>query len=230
MAEERELTPEEKLLKVIQDGDAPIQDGDNVSGHDGGSEQERREPSGGLPLCHMRAFNMLFVLVTLLALGLSGYEVYRSRPESTPEFKPMQLDLSGSRGSQRVPSMGQVIDMFDVRRIFGKPPERIKGGEGKEPEPFKGWRAYVRDNLQLTGRSTVIKQTPDGGSEKVLEAIVMDNKVKKMHFLSVGMKIRILDKDVEVDKIGDKTLTLKYGEEKIEIGVPKGKGMLPKMM
>jgi hypothetical protein len=76
------------------------------------------------------------------------------------------------------------------------------------------------------GRSTVLVQKPGGGSRKVLEAIVMDTKAKKMHFLSVGKKVRIADKDVRVDKVEKDKVVLVYEEEVLEIGVPDSKIIL----
>jgi hypothetical protein len=110
--------------------------------------------------------------------------------------------------------------MFTKSRIFGRPPRKIKPGPTDPNIPDKGWRSYARDNLQFKGRSTVIKKQPDGSSKSVLEAIVMDTKLKKMHFLVTGAKIRISDQDVYIDKINGNELVLVCGEERLTIGEP----------
>jgi len=63
-----------------------------------------------------------------------------------------------------------------------------------------------------------MKQMADGGRKSVVEAIVMDTKEKKMHFLQVGDFITILENKIEVDKISDKTVELLYEEESQTIG------------
>ena len=221
MAEEQELTPEEKLLQVIQDGDNP---GAGLLGddEDASSAAVGAEPSevGGSRV-GFRLFNIIFVLITLVALGLSGYEVYRNLPQPEEHYEPAELDLSVAGIVTNVVPMSDVLDMFADRRIFGRPPDRPGGGDGGDgPAPITGWRAYVRDNFEFKGRSTVMRQRDDGRSENVLEAIIMDTKAQKMHFLSVGKKVRVLDKTVRVDKIGLKTVTFSYGKDHVEIGVP----------
>ena len=224
MAEEQELTPEEKLLKVIQKGDAPAQDagsgGSAASILGEGQDSKPISKSGDSPV-KIGAVNNLLVLLAVIALCFSGYEIYRNMPKPAEVFSTAELDLSDSGETLVVASLSDTIDMFDTKRIFGKPPEPWDPGKGRPPpEAFEGWRAYARDNLEFKGLSTVVRQKPDGGSEKVLEAIVMDTKAKRMHFLRVGSKMEIKKKDVRVDKIEGKELIFVCEDESLAIGNP----------
>ena len=248
MAEEQELTPEEKLLKVIQRGDAQNSGGgEETQDQLIGSQQDAKIlPKASQWHGSMSLFNPLLVLVSIIAIAFSAYEIYKNIPQPEPVYSPRVLDLSsGAAKPVAIASMSDVIDMFATRRIFGKPPEPIKGDVGvADPSKLLGWRAYARDNLEFKGFSRVERTAPDGSTQKVLEAIVIDTKTKKMHLLSVGMKIHIEQKDAEaskktdldrgvdvrvdkiIDKPNQKKIVLVLGKESIEIGVPKNKVIL----
>jgi len=219
MAEEQELTPEEKLLKVIQKGDTPA---GNISTDLGGGDAadiKSVTPAGESPV-KLSTINTLLVFLTFIALGFSGYEIYCNFPQDAESYSPAELHLASGNEVLTIATLSDTRDMFTKARIFGRPPKKIKQGPAGPLPPDKGWRAYARDNLEFKARSTVIKKQPDGSSKSVLEAIVMDTKQKKMHFLEVGAKIRILDQDVYIDKINGTELVLVCGDEHLTIGEP----------
>ena len=82
--------------------------------------------------------------------------------------------------------------------------------------PLIGWRSYARDNLTLMGMSDV-NRVQDGVAETVREAIVMDNKVKKMLFLKQGSTLVLAEQEVSVSSIGETAIELRMGEEILKI-------------
>ncbi len=226
MAEEQELTPEEKLLKVIQKGDAPtLNVGDELSGGatEGDAKDSKSVLKSGDSLIKLSTINTLLVFLALIALGFSGYEVYLNLPQPNKIYSSAEWNQSSANEVLVVASLSDTRDMFTKSRIFGRPPKKIKEDPDKKKSPRKGWRAYARNNLEFKGRSTVIKKQPDGSSKSVLEAIVMDTKLKKMHFLVTGAKIRILDQDIYIDEINGDELVLVCGDERLTIGEPSVK-------
>jgi hypothetical protein len=144
-------------------------------------------------------------------------------PQPGKVYGPAELDLISGDKVFVVATLSDTRDMFTKSRIFGRPPKKVKQGPLGPKTPDKGWRAYARDNLEFKARSTVIKKQADGSSKSVLEAIVMDTKQKKMHFLEVGAKIRVLDQDIYIDKINGNELVLVCGDERLTIGEPASK-------
>lgn len=221
MAGEQELTPEEKLLMVIQKGESPL-------GADANRTDELTfgDESDATPVSHstgstisLGLINKILAVVVLIGLGLVGYEIYRNQPAPETKYPPEELSLLDNGEKLVIASLSDTLDMFDTRRIFGKPPARWKDKEDPlKPPVMTGWRAYARDNLVFKGRSTVNVPQDDGTTKQVLEAIVMDKKENKMHFLRVDSKIHLLDKDVRVEKIDGNRLTFTYGKESLTIG------------
>ncbi len=221
MAEEQELTPEEKLLKVIQKDDTVASDASSVATV--GDEKDaapiaKSGMSGDSPVS-LSVINKVLVLAALVAIGFSGYEIYDNMPKEEIVFDATDLNLSGDDQAGLGASLGDTLDMFDDIRITGIPPDPWDPKKGKKPiAELKGWRAYVRDNFKVLASSTVMKQMADGSKKSVVEAIVMDTKEKKMHFLQVGNDITILENKVRVNKISDKTVELVCEEESQIIG------------
>jgi hypothetical protein len=226
MAGEQELTPEEKLLKVIQKGEVPQRSAGAEPLTFGDEADAEPIARGGYGQISLAAVNRILVLLILVVIGLSGYEVYRNQPEPEPVYSEEDLDLLDNGEKLVIASLSDTLDMFSARRIFGKPPERWVSGPDHGPKPMQGWRAYVRDNMELTGLSKVIVQQDDGSTRNVMEAIVMDTKKKKMHFLrvdskihlSIGDKTHLIEQDIRVDKIEGNKLTFTHGKESITIG------------
>ncbi|MBT3190959.1 MAG: hypothetical protein HN341_00230 [Verrucomicrobia bacterium] len=223
MAEEQELTPEEKLLEVIQKGEAP--QGDATTGSAGltlGDESDGQLVSrvalgGALPAGLSTARHLLVVVVVLL-LGASGYEIYSNLPEPGKAYPEVELNLPSRPGTLAMASLSDTLDMFSRHRILGKVPKpyhRPQTGPGSEE--WKGWRLLVRDNWKFMGTSEVQQTTESGDVETVREAIVMDTKEKKMHFLTTGQTIILTKQEVRVDSIDETKVKLVSGEETLTI-------------
>jgi co-chaperonin GroES (HSP10) len=67
------------------------------------------------------------------------------------------------------------------------------------------------------GTSEVQQTTESGDVETVREAIVMDTKEKKMHFLTTGQTIILTKQEVRVDSIDETKVKLVSGEETLTI-------------
>ncbi len=212
MAKEQELTPEEKLLEVIQKGDTAPQGVSSDATGDAliGDGQDtavvtKRGATGDSPVS-LKVINRILVLVALVAIGFSAYEIYGNMPKEGSVFAETELDLTTEDQTALVASLSDTLDMFHTTRITGIPPNPRPVPKDEFGEILEGWRAYVRDNFKMLALSKVMKAGTGANGEIVDEAIVMDTKLKKMLFLQVGQDIMITDKKVRVDKISEKTV------------------------
>lgn len=225
MADAETQTPEEKLLKVIQKGESPSE---GVSVTDDGAEATLGDASNGKPILRpmlsgagplqLKTLNHLLMVIALVFVGLSGYEMYCNFPALAPRYPDAALDLSRSGETLVMASLSDTLDMFDKRRILGLPPERWTPPDaGRDVETLKGWRAYARDHLNLKGISEVQKTMAGGEAQTVLEAIIMDTKVKKMHFLSTGQTIVLNQQEIRIAEIKEESVVLAAEEETLTI-------------
>jgi hypothetical protein len=224
MAEEaqQELTPEEKLLEVIQKGEAPQADIGTDSAPTLGDESDGQPISRpileGSGVFRISTFNKVLVLVAVVFLGLSVYEMYQNLPEQQKTYSAVDMGFSEGGEVLVLASLSDTLDMFSKRRIFGVPPKPwARETNGVTIETLQGWRAYARDNLKLMGTSDVQRETGNGDTVSVLEAIVMDTKEKKMHFLTTGQTIVLSTQDVRVDKVGENRVDLQVEDERLTI-------------
>ncbi len=73
------------------------------------------------------------------------------------------------------------------------------------------WIRQLREQYDLIGTSTV------GGEDGVREAILVDKKDNKMHFLRVGQSLAVDKREFEVAGVADGKVVLRHGERDIEI-------------
>lgn len=222
MADEQELTPEERLLKVIQKGESdalPLNAGGLGDGETGAEPPLAiavgpRQAGQG-----MRLVNRLLAAVAVIFLLLAGYETYEQTPKPATTYAAAELSIDGPEAPLVAPvSLAETLEMIRNRRIFGPAPVVDPGTKkpGEEQVPELGWRKYARENLVLMGLSDV--KTTDQGVEKIRrEAIVMDNKVKKMHFLEVGKTLVVADREATVSRIEGKQLELRVEDDVLTI-------------
>jgi len=69
----------------------------------------------------------------------------------------------------------------------------------------------------LMGTSDVQRESDSGETVSVLEAIVMDTKEKKMHFLTTGQTIVLSSQQVLVEEVGEKTVEFQVEDERLTI-------------
>ncbi len=227
MAEEekQELTPEERLLEVIQKGDAPLGAGNVTAsaaglplGDDSDGQPVDRSPSAsGSAFFKMNTYSYALALGVLVLLACSGYEVYRNLPEPPKQYSASEIDIAES-GTLVMASLSDTLEIFSQRRITGVIPTRdVPPPIGPDPHILKGWRAFVRDNWKLLGTSEVQRETASGEMEKVREAIVMDTNDGKMHLLTTGQTLVLSNQEVRIGSVDETTVDLVSGKETLTV-------------
>ena len=215
MAEEVELTPEEKLLKVIQKGEAaPAPPAVDVARDDEAHAASQSVITVGEPGRGIRLFNRLLAVAAVLFLLLAAYETVLNLPGDPVCYLPASLDLGSNALAPGTASLSDTLDMYAKRRIFGHPPP-VENPDTNPPErgvTLMGWRAYVRENFSLMGLSDVVRRQ-NNAEQQVREAIVMDKKTRKMQFLKEGQVVMIEERDVLVSRIGDAMVEFRTGDE-----------------
>jgi len=220
MAEQKELTPEEKLLKVIQKGEPKVESAgkpdtdtppesapqDTVQAIAGTSSSGRG----------LQAFNRILTLAAIGFVLLACYETYLNVPAEVIPFLAGDINLDAADSFTPPATLSDTLDMFARRRILGQPPRTNTEPTAVTNAPMIGWRAYGRENLSLIGMSDV-KRVLDGVEQTQREAILMDNKLKKMHFLTEGKSLILSEQDVAVSRIGESFVEFKFGEEVLTI-------------
>lgn len=224
MADEQDLTPEEKLLEVIQKGDTPAKGrasdalGSDMIGDGNDAVADTKHRGMNESPVSLKAINRILVVLALVAIGFSAYEIYGNMPKEDVTFASSNLDLNIANQSNLVATADDTLDMFHSTRITGIPPNPRPTLDDRMGPVLDGWRAYAHDNLKFLAISKFEKKKLDGTKETVVEAIVMDTKAKKMLFLQVGQYITLSDMKVRVDKIGDKTVEFVCEDDRQIIG------------
>ncbi len=223
MADEKELTPEEKLLRVIQKGDpAPSVAGAVADGGAAGAgpaiAPEATAITSGIPPAGrgLVVLNRALGAAAAIFLLLAGYETYLNMPANATVYPDELLEIGDYAGDVQPASLSDTLDMFAKRRVFGQVERPVINPGPTNVVNLIGWRAYARENLALLGTSDV-KRMQDGAEQTVREAIVMDNKEKKMLFLRAGATLVLVEQEVDVASVEDSTIELRKGEEVLKI-------------
>jgi hypothetical protein len=224
MPDEQDLTPEEKLLRVIQKGDpSPLNAGrvagegsvateaDDAAGDPAAIVPELRRGGRGLTLT-----NRLLASAALFFLLLAGYETYLNMPAAATVYPAEPLEIGARSFEGPAVSLGDTLDMFARRRVFGQPERAVIMPSNTNVVNLIGWRAYARENLTLMGMSDVTSRQ-DGSEKIVREAIMMDNKVRKMHFLREGSTLIVAEQEVSVSSVGETAVELRRGDEVLKV-------------
>lgn len=221
MAEEQELTPEEKLLKVIQKGEPKADSTGKVAeaAPAGSTSTDAPVLISSVPTSGrgLKILNRIMAVTALVFVLLAGYETYLNVPAEVIPYPTGDIHLKAEQASSTAPArMSDTLDIFAQRRIFGQPPPNVATNITPDTDNLIGWRAYARENLSLIGMSDV-KRMSEGTEQVQREAIVMDNKLKKMHFLTEGKSLILSGQNVSIVRIGESDVELKLGEEILTI-------------
>ena len=252
---EEELTPEEKLLKVIQKGDE--QESENEAAATSSEDSEGKvttvattaattatktkettsadkpeaESSEDTPAVAvspiavaltrrspLRVLNRAMLAVAAVLLCISGVEMWANirSPLSPITQQPFETTAESLDSEDFIADLSDTLDMYSKRRIFGKPdPVAIK--PINITPVLAGWRAYIRKNYDFKGTSTVSKPKDDGAATKVMEAIILDNKTGRMHFLSVEQTVLVEKQTVMLKEITENNVTFSKGDEEVTL-------------
>lgn len=224
MADGEELTPEEKLLRVIQKGDGPAPNNersaaDTALPSEAGDDSKvtalgSEKPAAGRGLVLL---NRILGMAAILFLLLAGYETYLNIPVRATVYTPETLAFDERSFDGPIASISDTLDKFAERRIFGQVERPVVNPPGStNTVNLLGWRAYARDNLSLMGMSDV-KREQAGIEQVVREAIVMDKKQKEMHFLTAGKTLMLAEQKVTVSRVEEAAIELKRDDEILKI-------------
>jgi len=273
-AKEQDLTPEEKLLKVIQEGDsedpkaeegasveaapsstvtmqaeqvpaeegaekpklklakaegAEAASGDKAAAPKGEAEEKEEEKAAAAgmiaagPMAVSKGgrgtrfgigmVNKCLVAVVLIMIGFAVYEIWASIqvPEDEGVFLNGMPDMGwlDQLPEEALSPIEDVLKAFEQNPIIG--PRKtvvIERTKIATPTPLV---EYIKKNLNLIGLSNV------AGDADMPEAIIMDKKIEKMHFLRLGDKIIINDRELELVAIAAEYAEVLNGETRIQI-------------
>jgi len=218
MAAETDITPEEKLLRVIRKGgaaesrDVPAEPAAEPAAD--GMDAERAVtpavaavPSGRV----LGATCRLLVLATLLLAAGGAYELVKAVPEPEAAPPPPDRAFLEATAALRLPRVEDTIDQYARRRIFGRPPS-VPIAHDPDPQVLRGWRAEVRDHYRLMGISIVEQTIADGTRRPIREAIILDGRSGNMHFVSTGKRLVIKEDHVTVQEVLPDAVVLKSDE------------------
>lgn len=158
--------------------------------------------------------NRLLGVAACVFLALTAFEVVSAarvlRSEKSPVVMPESVALPAQdQGSTNAEPIVADIDIQIFKPVPDKGPSSTNS-----PMPVDGWQDFALKNMNMIGRSG----EPNISS---CEAIVFDKTVKKMHFLKVGQKLAIVQKDVAIDvtveSIGAEELVLTDGKRKVTL-------------
>ncbi len=218
MAAENDMTPEEKLLRMIQKGGAEtsapdVPEAAPVLGDNGdaGAPASPRRAATGL---HIRGLARLLSLLAALLAGGAAYEIYANLPSALWAPPPVDLAFLATSQAPELPRIDDTLDMFAKRRLFGPP---TSGTPTNIIDVAYGWRAYVRDNFKIMGISWLDRTGSDGQPRRVSEAIVVDNGKDLMHFLSAGQTLVIEKDEVLVEAVSGDEIVFASGDTRMNL-------------
>jgi hypothetical protein len=149
---------------------------------------------------------LLFAMIEIWA-NIQPIEASNSIAADTPVWTP-----PGPAQDPVLPPIENVLDSFSRRPIFS----RLEGGTEEvaaQRVRIPNWEAYTRENVNLIGTSAVMAD----GAPTQLEAVLVDAKTGRMHFLQVGQSLRVEQQELRLTRIGDDKVVVSDGTRDVEI-------------
>lgn len=223
----------ENLEKDELVGAKPTSSGTKAAVKGGGAsaKDERRRSSGtigasaqpvdrkkGAPIQFgIVALNRALAFLVLVVVAFAGMEIWanvRSDGDVVPpaNYSGVEVTLLDRQAEQELPPVEAVIESFRKRPILGMAPEEPINDERESKPRSTGADKYAKENLNLIGLSS----SSAGQSDQ--EAIIVDNKLNKMYFLSPGQSIAVEGRELVVEEIAHDSVTLsdQFGKVRIE--------------
>jgi len=158
--------------------------------------------------------NRILAALVLLMVGFAAYEIYASiRTPLVKSDAPAEgtgYEIAEVPASD-LPPIEEVIGIFRKRPIIGEPKQQTPPQGPKQPPPTPPFQRYADQNMNLIGLST-----PEGDPQAG-EAIVVDTKADKMHFLRVGQELTIEGNTVTLKQITADYVVFGVGEEEVRV-------------
>jgi hypothetical protein len=225
-----ELTPEEKLLKVIQQGGKPVPmtpmpvppaptleatSSSSSSPSSAAPAATRCMPvSRGTAALGISLLRRVLISVTVALLALVAFELYHNLPEPVAAPAAINRPLVAMDLSEAATPIGEATAQYDARRIFGI--------AGEEPGPVRtsltvvAWIGQVHEKYKFMAISEV-DASGSTGSEPVVEAIVLDKFTKTIQFLREGQIVRFGGTEVVVKAITENAIEFESGSDSMRL-------------
>ena len=155
--------------------------------------------------------NRCLAALVVVILCFAGYQIWANvHAMQMPAPGAVEEILLDYEEEVDLPPLEQLLSAWRSSPILGQPRARETNGAGarSQPEPRVPWKEYVSENWDLIGLSS---------HEGRAEAIVFDRLESKMHFVSVGQKVTMKDRELELEEIGGEQIVLTDGTEKITL-------------
>ena len=158
--------------------------------------------------------NRILAALVLLMVGFAAYEIYASMrtplaPSTVPAGTTRYTIAEVPEGD--LPPIEEVLDVFKNRPIIGEPKEKPEPRGPQQPPPVTPFQRYAKENMNLIGLSAPT------GDPQAGEAIIVDTKADKMHFLRVGQELAIEGKNVTLARITADYVVFQVGEEEVRV-------------
>ncbi len=212
-----EMTPEEKLLKVIQQGGAPV----------AATAAPSPEPTPAVPLDHIALpvssgtaalgiglLRRVLIAATVALLVLVCIELYRHLPPPAEPPAPLESPLVVVEAAEATIPIADVAEHYDRRRITG-----IAGEEAQLRGVVAAvvpWIAQLHEKYRFMALSEVEPSAATGG-DPVIEAIVMDKFVKTIQFIRQGQTVQVGDYQVLVKAITESGIEFESGSDSMTL-------------
>ena len=153
--------------------------------------------------------NRALVAVIAVILSFAAFEIWANvAGVIVPKLPPQEWVIEQDVDEEPLPSLADLLKAFEARPFLQDPKQipQTEPDPDRDPQPpTVGWRKYAKDHLDLIG----ISRAGDGW-----EAIVSDRKENnKLYFLTVGMTIKVSEREITTQKIDGDQIILTDGKD-----------------
>jgi len=169
------------------------------------------------PVQNIGVVNKCLVAALILIVALSGLEIRANfKALAAERRREIRLpapnnggheELRSSPEGTNLPPLEVMLPPFLKRSLF-EIPEAGRSPQPRGPEPAP----VIKARLTLIG---LTYQDTDSGREA--QAIVMDNKIGKMHFLTVGDTVSVDDSTLTLEEIHPDRVVFQGGKNRITV-------------
>jgi len=172
----------------------------------------------------IRTVNRCLAAIVFIMVCLAGFEIWaniRSPEDEKPpgQYGPLaQIGEGESEG--RVPSLESLLRSFAERDIFQIPDVKvIQVDDQRLKQKPPDWVEYTQAHFNLIGfsspRGSAIAGPPDAEGKR--EAIIVDKKENKMHFLRTGQELSIEEQKLKLKEILKDSVVFTDGKQTVTV-------------
>ena len=168
------------------------------------------------PMSHhfgIGTLNKLLAVAVLAIIGVAAFQVVSSvQAMQVPPAPPADLIEWGEEPEEDLPPLEELLKSFETRPILRGPEQVVQQqqpvNQPQQKPQLPAAVKHVKEHFDLIGLST-----RNGGRE----AIVLDRKEGKMHFVRVGQDVSLKGQALNVVSIGADSVVLTDGEQKVTV-------------